>query len=70
MAGWFSEDSDRGSAEPTIVTTFTTTVNGLMNCTKKCCRRKNISGSVTDAAIILRRDMINLLAGRNTRIMT
>jgi len=70
MADWFSRDSDSGSTEPTIVTTFATPVNALMNCIKKRCRRKNISGNVTDTAIILCRNVIKLLAGCDTRVMT
>ena len=69
MADWFSKDSDSGSAEPPIVATFATTVNGLMYCSKKRCRCKNIRRSVADTAIILCRDMVNLFAGCDTSVM-
>jgi len=50
-----------GGKEPTDMTTLATTRNVLMKCSKKRCRGKNIRGIVTDAAIILCRNVINLL---------
>ena len=58
-----------GGKESADMTTLATTGNVLMKRGKKRCRGKNISGIVTDAAIILCRNVINLLGGCDARGM-